>query len=266
MSDLGDRMKDYEGRFETKTFSNLPFVVRVDGRSFSNWTSKYLNSPFDSNFNDLMVEVSKFLLEETQGSILTYTQSDEISIVFYQPKYQSETMFGGRVQKFASICASLTTWKFNQIGPGYIGSSCFNSPRIFDGRVFGLPSLTETYNYLLWRESDATRNSIQSAGREYFSHNEMMGKSNDEVQEMLWSEEDINWNNYPSEFKRGVYVKQEKIKKKFSESEVDNFPPKHEARENPDTEFERNVIKELDLPPISKLDNPEKVLFETSVE
>lgn len=266
MSDLGDRMKEYESRFRSKVFPDLPFAVRVDGRTFSGWTSKHLDTPYDEGFIDLMIEVSEFLLNETQGSVVAYTQSDEISLVFYQPDYQSEPMFNGRVQKLASICASLATWKFNQIGPSYIGSSCFSAPRTFDGRVFGLPSLVESYNYLLWREQDATRNSIQSAGQEYFSHSEMHGKSNNEVQEMLWQRKDINWNNYPPEFKRGSYIVEKTVKEPFSETELEDLPPKHDARQNPNMKIERKVTERLDIPPISQLEDPGEVLFDESFE
>lgn len=255
MSSLGDRMKGYEERYRNEVFPDLPFVVRVDGRNFSGWTSK-LDSPYDKGLIQTMNATAEHMLENTQGSVVAYTQSDEISLVFYQPSYQSEPMFGGRTQKLASVCASMATAQFNRIGAPEWG------PKQFDGRVFGLPGLTEAYNYLLWRERDATRNSIRLVGQEYFSHNELFEKSNDEVQEMLWQEQDINWNDFPARFKRGGYYCQRTVSKPFSETEIKDLPEKHHARQNPDMAFERNVREWLDIPPIAQLENPGEVLFD----
>ena len=37
----------------------------------------------------------------------------------------------------------------------------------------------------------------------YFPHAALQGKSSDEMQEMLWQEKSINWNDMPGGFKRG---------------------------------------------------------------
>ena len=271
MSNLGDRMKSYEERFRDTVFPDLPFAVRVDGRNFSGWTDK-LDSPYDQNLMDTMNVVAKMMLENTQGSVVAYTQSDEISLVFYQPSYQSEPPFAGRTQKLASVYASMATSIFNAEWfahePARHAEDRGSTVPVyqFDGRVFGLPDLTEAYNYLLWRERDATRNSIRLVGQEYFSHNELFKKSNDQVQEMLWQEHDINWNDYPARFKRGGYFRQKTVSKPFSESERKDLPPQHDARQNPDMEIERTVTQRLDIPPISQLESPGETLFDQPID
>jgi tRNA(His) 5'-end guanylyltransferase len=55
-----------------------------------------------------------------------------------------------------------------------------------------------------WRQLDATRNSIQLAGQSYFSHNQLMNKTCSNIQEMLFNEKGINWNDYKIVFKRGA--------------------------------------------------------------
>ena len=52
--------------------------------------------------------------------------------------------------------------------------------------------------------TDATRNSIQAAGQAQFKHRQLKGKSCNEIQEMLFCERDINWNDYPTACKRGT--------------------------------------------------------------
>ncbi len=77
-----------------------------------------------------------------------------------------------------------------------------NKGAMFDSRVFSIPK-DEVCNCLIWRQQDATRNSIEAAGQRYFSHKQLMNKSCSDIQEMLFQEHGINWNDYPTAFKRG---------------------------------------------------------------
>lgn len=74
---------------------------------------------------------------------------------------------------------------------------------LFDARAFNVPK-EEVMNCLIWRQQDATRNSIQSAGQAQFSHKQLMGKSCNEIQDMLFTKKGINWNDYPTFCKRGT--------------------------------------------------------------
>lgn len=73
---------------------------------------------------------------------------------------------------------------------------------MFDSRVFTIP-VDEVCNCLIWRQQDAIRNSIESVGQANFSHGKLHGKTCNDVQEMLWNEKQINWNNFPTDCKRG---------------------------------------------------------------
>ena len=86
---LGDRMKDYEGRETKRRFLPLlPVCARLDGRAFHTWT-KNLERPFDKRFVNLMRDVTSYLVQET-NAVVGYTQSDEISLVFYSPDPKSQ--------------------------------------------------------------------------------------------------------------------------------------------------------------------------------
>ena len=74
---------------------------------------------------------------------------------------------------------------------------------MFDARVFSIPK-DEVCNYFIWRQQDATRNSIATVGQTYFSQKDLNGRSQNEIQEMLWQQHSINWNTYPIAYKRGV--------------------------------------------------------------
>lgn len=59
-------------------------------------------------------------------------------------------------------------------------------------------------NVLVWRQQDATRNAVQMLGQTYFSHKELDHKTTNMIQEMLFTQKGINFNDMPVEFKRGV--------------------------------------------------------------
>ena len=73
---------------------------------------------------------------------------------------------------------------------------------MFDARCFSIPK-EEVTNYFYWRQLDATRNSIQMVGQANFSHKELQNKSCNDIQNMLLTQKDINWNSIPTYQKRG---------------------------------------------------------------
>jgi len=73
---------------------------------------------------------------------------------------------------------------------------------MFDARCFNIPK-EEVCNLIYWRQLDAARNSIQMVGQAHFSHKELQNKSCNEIQDMLYEQKGINWNNYSPYLKRG---------------------------------------------------------------
>jgi tRNA(His) 5'-end guanylyltransferase len=74
---------------------------------------------------------------------------------------------------------------------------------MFDSRCFNIPE-SEVTNCFIWRQQDATRNAIQMLGQCNFSHRELQNKSCNDIQDMLMLQKGINFNDMPTEFKRGV--------------------------------------------------------------
>jgi tRNA(His) 5'-end guanylyltransferase len=83
---------------------------------------------------------------------------------------------------------------------------------MFDARVFQIPYQEEVVNYFIWRQQDATRNSISSVAQSLYSHKELNGKKTNEMQEMIF-QKGINWNDYSPREKRGSLIR--KVEKKF---------------------------------------------------
>ena len=74
---------------------------------------------------------------------------------------------------------------------------------MFDARCFNIPK-EEATNLVYWRQLDATRNSIQMVGQANFSHSELQDCSCNVIQDMLHEQRGINWNDFPTRWKRGV--------------------------------------------------------------
>lgn len=257
--ELGDRMKAYESvQTSLKGMSTLPLIARLDGKAFHTFTNG-LDRPYDANFHALMVKTAEFLVKKS-GANLGYTQSDEITLVFYSDTYKSKLFYDGKFFKINSVLAGWAAAYFNHYLSDFLPKKAHLMP-VFDCRSFNVPNLIEAYNLLLWRQKDATRNSILSAGYSAYSHKQLHGKSTDEIQEMLF-QKGINWNDYPAEFKRGTFIlKQEKMTK-FSAEELENLPEKHAARKNPTLEVLRTVVYITSLEPLSKITNAINVLFD----
>ena len=197
-------MKAYEAVSDTCLTCRVPAVLRVDGKSFHTFT-RGMERPFDRALMTTMQRTMQYLCENIQGCVFGYTQSDEITLVLTDYEtIQTDAWFGYRVQKMASVAASMATLAFNRFFQEEYPSrpERFNQA-MFDARVFSVPK-EDVCNCLIWRQKDATRNSIQSTGYAFLTKSRMHGLSSDQVQELLWSEKQINWNNYPTDCKRGA--------------------------------------------------------------
>ena len=171
---LGDRMKMYERIEAGRIFiPTLPIIARIDGRSFHNFT-KGMDRPFDSALNHMMVLTTRHLVQETQAC-MGYTQSDEIILAWHSDDVKSQVWFDGRIHKMVSQLAAQATLRFytlcEEINPYYA-----QRMPTFDARVWQVPNRKEGANVFLWREWDATKNSISMASSALYSDRELHGK------------------------------------------------------------------------------------------
>jgi len=211
----------YEDRYRINLPRRTNILLRIDGKAFHSYT-KGLKRPFDSDLSDDMDETTKYLCENIQGAKIGYVQSDEISILITDyDTLDTSPWFDNNLQKMCSISASLATAKFNQlrilrksemvlsgIPDLWVSNTDIRSTKMamFDSRVFIIPEAEEVVNYFIWRQQDATRNSVSMAAQSMFSHKQLQGKSGSVMQDMMFIEKGVNWNDYPARFKRGGAV------------------------------------------------------------
>lgn len=240
---IGSRMKEfYEEVPKIKLMRRTPVIIRIDGKAFHTFTRGF-KRPFDDVLVKTMQETTKYLCENIQGCVLGYTQSDEISLLLidYQ-KLETSAWFDYEVQKMCSIASSMATMAFNKFfldnvdldynrefyTRGLDSTTNFSSEdehlkateqleqdydiyyrkvnkAMFDARVFNMPR-EEVTNYFYWRQLDAMRNSTQMIGRVYFTNREMKNKSNNEIVEMLSTQEGVELEDYSSNLRIGTCV------------------------------------------------------------
>jgi tRNA(His) guanylyltransferase len=257
--ELGNRMKEYEmAEAGARLMPRLPICARIDGKRFSKFTEG-LARPYDLRLSRLMVETAKHLVEETVARI-GYTQSDEISLVWLEEDPKTQSFLDRRVQKLTSILASMTTAFFNKHLSTAIPERA-EAMALFDCRVWAVPSKDEAANVLLWRELDATKNSVSMATRAYYPHSDVVDQDNAAMHELLFKK-GVNWNDYPPFFKRGTFVRRQATERSFTSTELDALPPQHAARRNPNLMVTRTALSELEMPPFGKVINRVGVIFE----
>lgn len=249
---LGDRMKEfYESRTRYMLPRRTFTIIRIDGKAFHTYT-KGLDRPFDAGLIEDMNGTAEWLCKNIQGVKLAYVQSDEISLVLSDfDTLTTSAWYDNNLQKQASVSASMATAIFNHLrmqryfiaddgistGNDWDVRSNFErgwdisnskisvldilnylpDPKkvmaCFDSRVFQIPFVDEVINYLIWRQQDATRNSISSVAQSLYSHRELEGKSSNEKQEMCF-QKGVNWNDFtPREKRGGLVIKKTKTMK-----------------------------------------------------
>ena len=234
---LGDRMKEYyENITRNKLTRRCPVIIRLDGKAFHTFTRGF-DKPFDKCIVTSMQETMNYLCNNIQGCVLGYTQSDEISLLLcdYQ-KLDTAAWFDYNIQKMVSVSAAMATFKFldsmrdfytmlmeyreryNNLNDYNVESQALTEEQainkaekiyrklmggaFFDARAFSIPK-EEVNNYFIWRQQDATKNSVMTLAQQYYSQNALDGVKYKEAEDMLFTEKGINWNDLPTAVKRG---------------------------------------------------------------
>lgn len=253
---LGDRCKLFEQMEAGRVaMPGLPLLARLDGRSFSAFT-RGMNRPYDERMSTCMQETTRYIVQQTHA-LIGYTQSDEISLAWWHSAHGSESLFGGKLQKLTSVLAGMASAKFVQLVAEHIPEKAGAVPH-FDCRVWSVPTVRDATEVFVWREDDATKNSITMAARALFSDRELYKQTSADKLNML-HERGINWQDYPAFFKRGVYFRRETFQRTLTDEERDRIPESH--RPSADATFDRSQVVSIDMPPIRCLANATNVLF-----
>ena len=198
--ELGRRMKrDYEDALRLYLPRRSYYVLRVDGRAFHTFTRE-LERPYCHRLAEALDHAAVSVCGQMDGCQFAYGQSDEYSFLLSDVANENNALwFDGNVQKIVSVAASLFTAAFNV---GFGGGAMAT----FDARVLLISQRSEVEQYFIWRQLDASANSLNQLAAAHYSHAELIGKSTAEKHELLYAK-GINWAAQRADFKRGRVVK-----------------------------------------------------------
>ena len=181
---LDERIKYYEEMSQHITTIDpiQPYIVRLDGRSFSRFTKKYKtneNVPYSIEFKKAMIQTCHDILHEFRPTTI-YTHSDEITLIFKNAISDNgiihKHLFGGRTFKIISLISSYASVRFNhnmnitKNSSEFVGSVNVNQNPTFDARIIVFPEEYEILNHMIWRsKGDCTRNFISMFAEKYIS-------------------------------------------------------------------------------------------------
>jgi tRNA(His) guanylyltransferase len=250
--EFGDRMKAYEA-VETarKLDPHLPIYARIDGRSFSRFTRGMVR-PFDLRMIEAMTETTAHLVHASHAR-MGYTQSDEISLVWLAETPDSDVFFSGKVQKMASVLASMAAAKFARVCPPGFEERLPH----FDCRVFQLPDRDEAANAILWRALDARKNAISMVAQSRFSPKQLHGKGQSDMLQML-ADLGVDFEELPAAFKRGTFLRRETFERELTADELAEIPEAH----RPTGPVMRSKVEAIDMPPFNTVSNRVAVVFD----
>lgn len=226
---LDDRMKNaYENRYRMYLPDRIPVIIRLDGKAFHSFT-RGLKKPFDALFIKTMQDTMEYLCSNIQGCKFGYVESDEISLCLWSwSKNESDAWFGNNLQKMVSISASMAGVAFNRYWNGNVAEylckyesdiiteeedkyriTIKNKAEmlmpVFDSRAFIIPA-EEVHNYFVWRQNDCMRNSIQGLAQSLYSEREIHRINTSKLQNKMFSEKGVNWNDYSVVERRGTCI------------------------------------------------------------
>lgn len=210
MSKLTDRIASYHDASDFKLINKVPIILSINGKNFIKNT-ELLDKPYSLQFVDCILSTMMKLCSEVEGVVFAYQHNDEIVLILRNDQSIDTTpWFDNKIQKICSVTASIASVHFNN----YANSFNINlfGDSIFTSQVFIVPNVMEVTNTLILKQQQNFHTSVQFAClyqllKKYDKSQIkiiLSGLSLDEKIELLQQEFDIDFNNYPIDFRRGT--------------------------------------------------------------
>jgi len=207
---LKDRIEFYQKLVDPHIMPRLPIIIGINGRSFSKITS-FLDKPYCPKLAECMLSTTLRLCSDIEGALFAYQHNDEITVVARNDQNPDTVpWYDNNIQKICSITASIATMHFNDCATK-IELNLTADP-VFTSQVFGVPTISEAINTVIYRQQHNFQTSIQFA-----SHYELLKKYDkntikemlaglnvDEKIGLLQQECGIDFHQMPQAFRRGV--------------------------------------------------------------
>jgi tRNA(His) guanylyltransferase len=207
---LRDRIASYQEASDYKLLNRLPIIICVNGRGFAKST-ELLDKPYCPKFAECMMSTMLRLCSEVEGTLFAYQFNDEIVLVARNDQTpDTSPWYDNKLQKICSVTSSIATMHFGNCA-GAVDLHLVGEP-IFTSQVFVVPNIMEAINTLVYKQQYNFHTSIQLSCfyellKQYDKNTirEMLsGLSVDEKIELLQQECKVEFNSYPTSFRRGA--------------------------------------------------------------
>jgi tRNA(His) guanylyltransferase len=207
---LKDRVFAYEDISDIKLTRRLPVIITLNGRGFRKTTS-LVAKPFSKEFSAVMGQALIKLASEIEGAVFLYSFNDEINIVCRNDQnLETEAWYDNSVQKIVSASASIASISLYDAALK-ADIKLLGTP-VFLAKAFIVPSLTETINYLIAKQHQASHTAISMACFYELLKKHSADKvlkllkhlSIEEKYDILIKDCDVDLQSYPLAFWRGI--------------------------------------------------------------
>lgn len=207
---LKDRIESYQSVTDYKLLNRVPLVICVNGRGFSKAT-QLLDKPYCPKFSECILSTTLRLCNDVEGALFAYQFNDEIVVIARNDQSNdTNPWYDNKLQKICSVTSAIATMHFNDCA-SEVGLNMTGDP-VFTSQVFTVPTIGEAVNTIIYKQQQNFHTSIQLAClyeliNKYDKNaiKEMTAGLNiDEKVDLLSQEVNVNFNDYPASFRRGV--------------------------------------------------------------
>lgn len=182
-----------EETFESNLSNDKVTIFRLDGHSFSKFTSNF-NKPFDDGFTQAMKTTAEKAFNYFDFS-LGFVGSDEITLCIFPKLNKNNDLcdleFAGRIQKMTTLLAGFISVTFYKEFSKYHNIEDF-TPH-FDCRVFQVDTVQNAIENVMDRICYTLRNSKMMFAQHFFSAKALHKKSSTEAIRMVLDEKKLDF-------------------------------------------------------------------------
>jgi tRNA(His) guanylyltransferase len=206
---LNDRIASYQEAADYKLLPKVPLIICINGRGFSKLTA-LVDKPQCNKLTECLLSTMMRLCTEIDGAMFAYQHNDEIVVLVRNDQtLETNPWYDNKLQKICSVTSSIATLHFNNCA-NTVDLNLSGEP-VFVSQVFAVPNIMEAINTMVYKQQHNFYTSIQFACfyellKKYNKDTikEMLnGLSVDEKIDLLHQECNVDFNQYPTSFRRG---------------------------------------------------------------
>lgn len=213
---LDERMKNYVDAGQHHLTSKVPVIINIKGRSYNKMLIDVLKVKTTMTEKEIRRLYNDYIhcfcysaisvIKEMEGFKVAYVGDNEISYLLSDNNHvDMQSWFNYNIFKIISIVSGKFNITFNKTSP----FKTILEDQLFQVKCFNIPEI-DISNYFLWRVKDNRRNSLQTYCRQFFSPEEIHGKSIHDLNRMLFKKE-LDWNEALTYAQRnGIFMQQNK--------------------------------------------------------